>query len=384
MPLLYGEGPKAFVRLQEEIIKVSNDHTIFCWTWNSSVPQDWVSMLAPSPEVFQLSSSFERTLTGKAISTFSMTNAGLSIRLPIIQSWSYYFVVLNAQYSCHSPDQRACIPLKGLLDSPESGNNRLLQRLPFPANPVFLYVDWAIVEKNIFAQSRLNSFQVIPAPRNKSFCYGLLFTLGNSKALLDKRISSVSQFDSGGGIFLIEKTKGVIPLETYPPGLFDLERSMFLFHHRIQDAIHGGLLRLDNQTTGLVIFFAIKFLPSDDVLWFTRMLHSTSWGTQEPQRRNLLKSLVEKVTPQTEDERIHASSSLEASIMISNRIESISGDKVRVAYLNFGDYLRNMNTQWRMLNHQYDGDEEAGSDTDSHVPAIVHRPRVNIQNAFNV
>lgn len=46
MPLLYGEGSKAFIRLQEEIIKASNDHTIFCWTWISSVPKDWVSHLS--------------------------------------------------------------------------------------------------------------------------------------------------------------------------------------------------------------------------------------------------------------------------------------------------------------------------------------------------
>ena len=31
MPLLYGEGPKAFARLQGEILKVSNDETIFAW-----------------------------------------------------------------------------------------------------------------------------------------------------------------------------------------------------------------------------------------------------------------------------------------------------------------------------------------------------------------
>ncbi|KAH8667022.1 heterokaryon incompatibility protein-domain-containing protein [Xylariales sp. PMI_506] len=36
MPLLYGEGEKAFLRLQEEIIKVSSDQTIFAWEF---VPQ---------------------------------------------------------------------------------------------------------------------------------------------------------------------------------------------------------------------------------------------------------------------------------------------------------------------------------------------------------
>lgn len=56
MPLLYGEGPKAFVRLQEELIKVSNEHTIFCWSWRSEVvPSDWTSMLSPSPLSFQYS-----------------------------------------------------------------------------------------------------------------------------------------------------------------------------------------------------------------------------------------------------------------------------------------------------------------------------------------
>ncbi|KAB5554709.1 hypothetical protein GE09DRAFT_914867, partial [Coniochaeta sp. 2T2.1] len=31
MPLLYGEGIKAFQRLQEEIIRATNDMTLFCW-----------------------------------------------------------------------------------------------------------------------------------------------------------------------------------------------------------------------------------------------------------------------------------------------------------------------------------------------------------------
>jgi hypothetical protein len=31
MPMLYGEDVKAFARLQEEIMKTSDDHTIFAW-----------------------------------------------------------------------------------------------------------------------------------------------------------------------------------------------------------------------------------------------------------------------------------------------------------------------------------------------------------------
>ena len=56
MPLLYGEGDKAFVRLQMEIIKKSDDESIF--TWHLPEKQSGISkqkasgMLALSPEPF--------------------------------------------------------------------------------------------------------------------------------------------------------------------------------------------------------------------------------------------------------------------------------------------------------------------------------------------
>ncbi|KAI2467661.1 HET-domain-containing protein [Annulohypoxylon bovei var. microspora] len=83
MPLLYGEGIKAFTRLQQEIIKSSSDHTIFCWTWNNDVPSDWVSMLAPSPKLFSESGEFVRKDGVAKLKPYSMTNVGLSIQLPV-------------------------------------------------------------------------------------------------------------------------------------------------------------------------------------------------------------------------------------------------------------------------------------------------------------
>ncbi|KAF2117416.1 heterokaryon incompatibility protein-domain-containing protein [Lophiotrema nucula] len=39
MPLLYGEGNRAFIRLQEEIMRVTEDYTLFIWfRGNSSIP----------------------------------------------------------------------------------------------------------------------------------------------------------------------------------------------------------------------------------------------------------------------------------------------------------------------------------------------------------
>ena len=59
MPLLYGEGTRAFRRLLEEIIKVTDDQTIFCWEWDRNhVPDTWASILAPCPSVFSKSGSF--------------------------------------------------------------------------------------------------------------------------------------------------------------------------------------------------------------------------------------------------------------------------------------------------------------------------------------
>lgn len=41
MPLLYGEGRQAFRRLQEEILRVEEDYTLF--VWNTTIPNNWDS-----------------------------------------------------------------------------------------------------------------------------------------------------------------------------------------------------------------------------------------------------------------------------------------------------------------------------------------------------
>lgn len=53
MPMLYGEGEKAFIRLQEEIIKKSNDMSIFAWEPPESWSDRYLDMLSPSPRFFE-------------------------------------------------------------------------------------------------------------------------------------------------------------------------------------------------------------------------------------------------------------------------------------------------------------------------------------------
>jgi hypothetical protein len=54
MPLLYGEGKRAFIRLQEEVIKVLDDHSIFAW---KSKEENHGGLLATSPDAFKESAN---------------------------------------------------------------------------------------------------------------------------------------------------------------------------------------------------------------------------------------------------------------------------------------------------------------------------------------
>ncbi|KAK3612774.1 hypothetical protein LTR56_028246, partial [Elasticomyces elasticus] len=77
MSILCGEGQKAFMRLQQEIISRSDDESIFAWTSNESV---W-GMLAPSPQAFRDSGTIVNIqLSPEERLPYRMTNKGLQIQ----------------------------------------------------------------------------------------------------------------------------------------------------------------------------------------------------------------------------------------------------------------------------------------------------------------
>ncbi|EUC50529.1 hypothetical protein COCMIDRAFT_49524, partial [Bipolaris oryzae ATCC 44560] len=59
MPLIYGEGENAFIRLQEEILKISDDHSIFAWR----SADDRGGCLATSPASFRKSGNIVQCTT---------------------------------------------------------------------------------------------------------------------------------------------------------------------------------------------------------------------------------------------------------------------------------------------------------------------------------
>ena len=106
MPILYGEGEKAFTRLQEEIIKTSDDESIFAWADPNASYASYRGMLARSPQEFSGSGNIFPTSLSmqeapKAGISYSVTNKGLNIQLPLQRSpdsHGEYYASLNCQH----------------------------------------------------------------------------------------------------------------------------------------------------------------------------------------------------------------------------------------------------------------------------------------------
>jgi len=99
MPLLYGEGDQAFLRLQEEIIRKIDDDSILAWGLDPVMhcPQGlvsdtvrkemngiscWTDILASSPKEFVNCANLN--YAAESTSQVTLTNTGLQIRLPIV------------------------------------------------------------------------------------------------------------------------------------------------------------------------------------------------------------------------------------------------------------------------------------------------------------
>ncbi|KAI1425616.1 HET-domain-containing protein [Xylaria sp. FL1777] len=173
MPLLYGEGAMAFIRLQEEIMKVSDDHSIFAWTWiaelrgkittetiaahrgalsfkhkpqfpanrvevllNNRMRRDITrpTLLAPDPACFFDASAVSRLKPPGSSGIFTMTNAGLSISLPILRhpDRKLFFAVIHEEKNPKNDTRTVIlIPL-----SPHYQHHDRWTRTCFPVAPV--------------------------------------------------------------------------------------------------------------------------------------------------------------------------------------------------------------------------------------------------------
>jgi hypothetical protein len=82
IPMLYGEGNRAFERLQLEIIKTLYDQSIFAWKANRPCSD----LLARSPTDFADAGDIVTFNDPRFMSPYTMTHLGILIRLPFLRS----------------------------------------------------------------------------------------------------------------------------------------------------------------------------------------------------------------------------------------------------------------------------------------------------------
>ncbi|KAF2031890.1 HET-domain-containing protein, partial [Setomelanomma holmii] len=85
MPLLYGEGAHAFVRLQEEILKNTDNDSFLAWDVPSHIDREtdrrYERLLAPSPACFEGGNKLIKTVLADQDQPWSMSNLGLTITM---------------------------------------------------------------------------------------------------------------------------------------------------------------------------------------------------------------------------------------------------------------------------------------------------------------
>ena len=113
LPLIYGEGEKAFLRLQEEIAKQTCDLSLFAWTAPPPPPlghferlENFRGVFANSPSEFASCHRMHHRNPNIPHREFTITNRGLRIETKLIKlvGASHDELVLNLGHSFRSPE----------------------------------------------------------------------------------------------------------------------------------------------------------------------------------------------------------------------------------------------------------------------------------------
>ena len=117
MTMLYGEGNRAFTRLQEEIMKSSSDESIFAWGTFQKADEFDRSLLASSPADFEGYGNLVPYIPkGIRSSHYVLTNQGLHIEMSIFESGSTAIGRLNCSPSEARFSKCVAVPLVRSLD----------------------------------------------------------------------------------------------------------------------------------------------------------------------------------------------------------------------------------------------------------------------------
>jgi hypothetical protein len=168
LPLLYGEGERAFIRLQEEIMRSSDDQSLFAWGLTDQEyealqasdekilyvsdyvksteahPSTLRGFLARSPAAFEKSGNVVPYRNWDVSMPYSMTNQGLRLELPVIKHEG--FKEYTAILACHFQDNYLG-PLGIYISPVASENGDQFARDVWHTNPVLVVPQHALQAK---------------------------------------------------------------------------------------------------------------------------------------------------------------------------------------------------------------------------------------------
>jgi hypothetical protein len=145
MPLLYGEGGKSFLRLQQEITKITNDQSILAWYPDLGTYLDFESpshCLAPSPQCFNRSGDISLLAQTTSIRTLPNINIiGTSAEFSVVLRTAIPGWLLNDWFcGCRNESGDVTItgndPLHAASDGPSLAAPLVLAVLYCQAGPI--------------------------------------------------------------------------------------------------------------------------------------------------------------------------------------------------------------------------------------------------------
>ncbi|KAI5459336.1 heterokaryon incompatibility protein-domain-containing protein [Mariannaea sp. PMI_226] len=297
MPMLYGEGQRAFYRLQEEIIRSTYDSSLLAWTPSDTMGAEFCGFLAKSVNDF-VSCSKMYSITNPLLDAgeMSISNKCLRLRVPeYILEYSdlryRYALKLNCMLPGYAEDfltipmrkigPNTFIRARGLGE--ENGHSEAEELAPFCLEPVF------------FGENELHTITLLTELPSPSVQRGL--TRARSCNIVSSSRFTVVQIELPPEIPQIRT-------DETPIKFWDVEDCLFFgTHNSFQN---WGAIALDESAL-FVCFWCKKgnrwmfrgtLLKTDsegvDDFWKHLFLFAEEFGYEQPTIRNLLKNLQEK------------------------------------------------------------------------------------------
>ena len=213
MPLLYGEGgEKAFLRLQNEVLRKTEDQSIFAWSTEGvrdiETPTKHWGLLAPTPRFFENSSQYVPVRYSHCSADLTITHWGIMLKVAINDNGC--IIALK----CREKETLGffCVPVLRLRTG-QTHYARLgfTEIVPEDIWKTFKHVE-IIVPTNAhnmdFVMENLVNYITFTALPNEHFIAGYYPKWGYDDGALTLRIEPFSRlWEAGGTVFLFEHSK---------------------------------------------------------------------------------------------------------------------------------------------------------------------------------